>query len=94
MLTSDVWSDEARRMEILELIERLRADPATKDLPVIVLTTETDDLAQQKVLESGADDYIAKPFKAPLLIARVKAALRRRAESVPVPAATTVVVRR
>jgi type IV pilus assembly protein PilB len=66
-----------------ELVDRLHGGAATKNLPIIVLTVETDELSQQKVLEAGADDYISKPFKAPLLIARVKAALRRRAETAP-----------
>jgi len=69
-------------MDGAELIGRLRGDAATRGLPVIVLTSESDDLSQQRVLEAGADDYIVKPYKAPLLIARVKAALRRRAAAV------------
>jgi len=67
-----------------ELIGLLRGGATTKELPVIVLTTETDDESQRTVLESGADDYISKPFKAPLLIARVKAALRRHSALTPV----------
>ena len=65
------------------MIRHLRGDTATAGLPIIVLTADTDDRSQQEALEAGADDYVAKPFKAPLLMARVKAALRRKGASLP-----------
>ncbi len=60
-----------------ELVRRLRGG-ADGGPPVIVLTSDTDERSQQETLEAGADDYVAKPLKPALLLARVKAALRRR----------------
>jgi type IV pilus assembly protein PilB len=60
-----------------DLIRRLRQDPRTASLPAIMLTVDTEDRSQQEAFEAGADDYIVKPFKAPLVVARVMAALRR-----------------
>jgi CheY-like chemotaxis protein len=60
-----------------DLIRRLRQDPRTATLPAIMLTVDTEDHSQQEAFEAGADDYIVKPFKAPLVVARVMAAMRR-----------------
>jgi type IV pilus assembly protein PilB len=60
-----------------ELIRRLRGG-ADGGPPVIVLTSDMDERSQQETLEAGADDYVAKPVKPALLLARVNAALRRR----------------
>jgi DNA-binding response OmpR family regulator len=59
-----------------ELCERLKADPATQALPVILLTAR--DSVEQRVegLRRGADDYIGKPFHPPELLARVRSCLR------------------
>ena len=62
------------RMDGLELLRRLRERSA---LPVIFLTSKTDELDEALGLALGADDYIAKPFSQRLLIARIKAILRR-----------------
>jgi two-component system response regulator ChvI len=62
------------RMDGLELLRRLREKSA---LPVIFLTSKTDELDEALGLALGADDYIAKPFSQRLLIARIKAILRR-----------------
>ena len=61
----------------VNLIRKLRKHDATKHLPIIMLTAkaEEDDLVQG--LESGADDYITKPFSPRALIARINALLRR-----------------
>jgi diguanylate cyclase (GGDEF)-like protein len=68
------------RIDGVELCRRLRADPATVNLPVIMLTAKS--LTTDKVvgLTAGADDYIIKPFDTLELIARVRSTLRRNAE--------------
>ena len=66
------------RMDGLELLRRLRAAPgAAASLPVIFLTSKDDEADEALGLSSGADDYIAKPFSQRLLIARIRAILRR-----------------
>ena len=62
------------RMDGLELLRRLREKSA---LPVIFLTSKNDELDEALGLALGADDYIAKPFSQRLLIARIRAILRR-----------------
>jgi len=62
------------RMDGIELLRRLRECSA---LPVIFLTSKTDEPDEALGLAMGADDYIAKPFSQRLLIARIKAILRR-----------------
>ncbi|HEX7655906.1 MAG: response regulator [Sphingomonas sp.] len=62
------------RMDGLELLRRLRERVAT---PVIFLTSKDDELDEALGLAMGADDYIAKPFSQRLLIARIRAILRR-----------------
>jgi len=61
----------------IELARRLRSDPATKDLPIIMLTAKADEDNKVQGLEAGIDDYITKPFSPKELIARLKAVLRR-----------------
>ncbi|OYX95890.1 MAG: DNA-binding response regulator [Novosphingobium sp. 17-62-19] len=62
------------RMDGLELLRRLREK---SDLPVIFLTSKDDESDEALGLSMGADDYIAKPFSQRLLVARIKAILRR-----------------
>jgi DNA-binding response OmpR family regulator len=61
----------------LELCRLLRADPATKWLPIIMLTAKGEETDRIVGLEMGADDYVTKPFSPNELMARVKAVLRR-----------------
>jgi len=61
-------------MDGSELLERLRA---WSDVPVIVLSVRTDEDEKVRVLESGADDYVVKPFGMAELLARAHAAMRR-----------------
>ncbi len=65
------------RMDGFELLAALRADPATQHIPVIMLTARAGQEASVEGLEAGADDYLAKPFRADELIARVRVALDR-----------------
>jgi two-component system phosphate regulon response regulator PhoB len=57
----------------------LRRAARTKDIPIIMLTARADEGDKVTGLESGADDYITKPFSPRELLARIKAVLRRRA---------------
>ncbi|MES2338620.1 MAG: response regulator transcription factor [Pseudomonadota bacterium] len=68
------------RMDGLELLRRLREKSA---VPVIFLTSKDDELDEALGLAMGADDYIAKPFSQRLLIARIRAILRRTEGAVP-----------
>jgi len=61
------------------LAKRLRADPRTRELPIIVLTARVAEQDKVRGLEAGADDYVAKPFSPRELLARINAVLRRRA---------------
>ena len=64
-------------MDGLEVCRRLRGDPATAALPIIMLTAKADEIDRVVGLEMGADDYLAKPFSTKELVARVRAVLRR-----------------
>src|SRR5918997_2244121 len=70
------------RMDGMELLRRLREKTA---LPVIFLTSKDEEIDEALGLAMGADDYIAKPFSQRLLIARIRAVLRR-AEARAAPA--------
>ena len=61
----------------LEVCKRLKADPKTAHIPIIMLTALSEEADIVAGLELGADDYITKPFSPRVLLARVKAALRR-----------------
>ena len=61
----------------LELLRRLKRDELTEKVPVIMLTAKAEEDSKISGLDSGADDYIAKPFSPRELISRVKAVLRR-----------------
>jgi two-component system, OmpR family, phosphate regulon response regulator PhoB len=62
----------------IELLRRLRRRPKTRNLPVIVLTARKDEADLIRALETGADDYVAKPFSPKELVARVATLARRR----------------
>ena len=63
----------------LDLCRELRADPRTRQLPLLMLTARGEPLDRIVGLELGADDYLGKPFEPRELLARVKALLRRAA---------------
>jgi two-component system phosphate regulon response regulator PhoB len=65
------------------LAKQLRADAATKDIPIIMLTARGDERDKVLGLESGADDYITKPFSPRELMARIRAVLRRHVPQMP-----------
>lgn len=67
----------------LEVCKQLKANPKTDRIPIIMLTALCEEADIVTGLELGADDYITKPFSPRVLLARVKAALRRIAASKP-----------
>ena len=69
-------------MSGIEFARRLRADRRTQGVPIIMLTARADESDKLTGLDTGADDYITKPFSPRELNARIKAVLRRRAPQV------------
>lgn len=65
------------RISGIEVCRRIRAKPETKNLPVIMLTARSEEADRIRGLETGADDYLTKPFSNDELVARVRAVLRR-----------------
>ena len=91
---SDFWPALARRLPELVLLDimlpeedgltilkRLKSAADTKRIPVIMLTAKGSEFDKVLGLDSGADDYIAKPFGMMELLARIRALLRRSSES-------------
>ena len=66
----------------LSLCRTLRRRDDTKHVPIIMLTARGEEVDVVRGLETGADDYIAKPLNLPVLFARIRAVLRRAQESV------------
>ena len=62
----------------LEVAKRLKSKPETRHIPIIMLTAKGEEADIVTGLELGADDYVTKPFSPRILIARVKAVIRRR----------------
>jgi two-component system phosphate regulon response regulator PhoB len=65
----------------LEVCRRLRSDPQTKDMLIVMLTAKSEETDQVVGLSLGADDYVTKPFSVKVLLERLKALRRRRAEA-------------
>jgi two-component system phosphate regulon response regulator PhoB len=65
----------------LEICKSLKADVGTQAIPVVILTAKGEESDIVAGLELGADDYIVKPFSPKVLIARLRAVLRRRARA-------------
>ncbi len=61
----------------LEILREVRGEPATSDVPVLVLTARAAEMDKLLGFEHGADDYLTKPFSPRELVARLKALLRR-----------------
>ncbi|EFL94180.1 winged helix-turn-helix domain-containing protein [Mobiluncus curtisii] len=70
----------------IQILRRIRANPETEDIPVIMVTAKGAEFDKVKSLDLGADDYITKPFGMMELVSRVRAVLRRVAR----PADSTV----
>lgn len=60
----------------IEVCRRLRANPITRDIPVIMLTAKSEEHDVVLGLDAGANDYITKPFSKAILLARIRAVLR------------------
>lgn len=69
----------------LEICRKLKSIDKTKSIPVIMITAKSEEIDRIVGFEMGADDYICKPFSPRELTLRVKALLRRKTESVPLP---------
>jgi two-component system, OmpR family, phosphate regulon response regulator PhoB len=61
----------------IELTREIKAAPTTRDIPIIMLTARAEEEDKVRGLNLGCDDYLAKPFSFPELIARIQAVLRR-----------------
>ena len=61
----------------VELIKRLRKNPATEEIPILMLTARADESDRLRGFDLGADDYITKPFSPKELVARIRSVLRR-----------------
>ena len=59
-------------MDGLKLVKRVRTDATHKDVPIVVITTESAEEDRQRALSLGANAYITKPIQAPQVIAKVK----------------------
>jgi two-component system phosphate regulon response regulator PhoB len=64
----------------LEVLRRLRQDPATRELPVLLLTAKSEEIDRVAGFEVGADDYVVKPFSVRELVLRIRVLLRRAPE--------------
>jgi DNA-binding response OmpR family regulator len=69
------------KMPGLEVCKILKSDPATRQIPIMMLTAKAEEIDRIVGLEFGADDYVTKPFSPRELLARVRAALRRTSRS-------------
>jgi two-component system phosphate regulon response regulator PhoB len=69
----------------IEICRRLKQWPETREIPVVMVTAKGEESDVVTGLEIGADDYVVKPFSPRVLMARVRAVLRRRAELQEIP---------
>jgi two-component system, OmpR family, alkaline phosphatase synthesis response regulator PhoP len=69
----------------LDVCREIRHDPATANIPIIMLTAKADEVDKIIGLEIGADDYMTKPFSVKELVARVRTILRRSKERDKIP---------
>ena len=61
----------------VDYARRVRSDPDTRDIPIIMLTARSEEADKVRALDTGADDYITKPFSMRELMARIRALMRR-----------------
>ncbi len=66
-----------------KIIRKIRSNPRTRQVPVIMISAKTEEIDMVKGLDDGADDYIKKPFSVMELLSRVRALLRRSQEEEP-----------
>jgi two-component system phosphate regulon response regulator PhoB len=89
LLILDIMMPEISGLQICRM---LRADPVMKDIPVIFLTARGETEDRVKGFETGADDYVSKPFDTRELLLRIQALFRRLAQQNGEPAAKTLQV--
>ena len=77
LVITDLAMPEMNGLELTQAIRR------ASQIPIIVLSVRDSDVMKVRALDEGADDYLTKPFSMPELLARVRVALRRAAESEP-----------
>ena len=65
-------------MSGVDYARRIRNDPGTRDIPIIMLTARGEETDKIRALDTGADDYVTKPFSTRELLARIRAVMRRR----------------
>lgn len=65
------------RVTGIEVCRRLKMDPATRDIAIIMLSARSEEVDKVRGLETGADDYVTKPYSVTELMARVRSQLRR-----------------
>ncbi len=70
-------------MDGMQVLKKLRDDPATRTIPIIMVTAKTSEADKVRGLDSGADDYLTKPFGVMELVSRCKALLRRANRTAP-----------
>jgi DNA-binding response OmpR family regulator len=70
------------KMPGLEVCKLLKSDPATRHIPILMLTARAEEIDRIVGLEFGADDYVTKPFSPREIVLRIKAILRRGAEEI------------
>jgi two-component system phosphate regulon response regulator PhoB len=70
-------------MSGLEIAKKLKQEPSTRTAPILMVTARTEPASIVAGLEAGADDYLTKPFEVPVLLARVRALLRRASLTSP-----------
>jgi two-component system alkaline phosphatase synthesis response regulator PhoP len=70
-------------MDGLEVAKVLKGDPGTRDIPIVMLTAKGEEADIVTGLELGADDYVTKPFSPRILMARIRAVLRRKTKEPP-----------
>lgn len=71
-------------MSGVDYARRLRSEADTKDIPIIMLTAKGEESDKVRALDTGADDYITKPFSTKELLARIRAVMRRTSQEEPV----------
>jgi len=78
-------------MDGLEVCKLLKNEPKTQHIPIVMLTAKGEESDVVSGLELGADDYITKPFSPKVLIARIRAVLRRRVNESPEDESTVAI---
>jgi CheY-like chemotaxis protein len=73
-----IKQSEEHYRTLFEVCRRLRRNPATRDIPVVLFTASAGKEITQKSMDCGADDYIIKPFESADLVEKIKTWLKRK----------------